>query len=178
MAAHGGPTGNRRLDNVLLEGGAAQLVGTLRSAGHPGLDRAELVVRLPSPGDSDYRPSMDLLWVRFSFPATESRFFVDDVVWEEVVAHDEWQSWQKQGMDLHSLVADPLFVDRDHDDFRLRPESPAWALGVQPIPWDRIGPYASPLRASWPIIESAGAREMLRDGRPGAHTSTAEATSQ
>lgn len=46
---------------------------------------------------------------------------------------------------------DPLFVDRDKLDFRLKPESPAFKLGFQAIPMDRIGLYASPLRASWPV---------------------------
>ncbi len=72
---------------------------------------------------------------------------------------NEWQSWQARGMDVHALVADPLFIDAAHDDYRLRPDSPAFALGFKPIPVEQIGPYASPLRASWPIIEAEGARE-------------------
>jgi hypothetical protein len=46
---------------------------------------------------------------------------------------------------------DPLFVDAARQDFRLQPESPAWQLGFQEIPLARIGPYASPERASWPL---------------------------
>jgi len=47
--------------------------------------------------------------------------------------------------------ADPGFVDAAKDDYRLRPDSPAWALGFQPIPWDQIGLYRDPSRASWPV---------------------------
>lgn len=47
--------------------------------------------------------------------------------------------------------ADPGFVDCAKDDYRLRPDSPAWKLGFQPIPWDQIGLYRSPQRASWPV---------------------------
>jgi len=47
------------------------------------------------------------------------------------------------------------------DDWRIRPDSPAFKIGFQPIPVDKIGPYKDPLRASWPIIEAAGAREWL-----------------
>ena len=79
----------------------------------------------------------------------------------EVESLDEWQSLQTLGFDRNSLVADPLFVAPDKDDWRLRPDSPAFKLGFQPIPVDKIGPYQDPLRVSWPIIEAAGAREWL-----------------
>ena len=38
------------------------------------------------------------------------------------------------------LDTDPKFVDEAKDDFRLRPESPAWKLGFREIPIGRIGP--------------------------------------
>ena len=47
--------------------------------------------------------------------------------------------WQRLGYDTHSVLADPLFVDPEHDDYRLRPESPALKLGFRPIPIERIG---------------------------------------
>jgi parallel beta-helix repeat protein len=47
--------------------------------------------------------------------------------------------WQKRGFDRDSLVADPLFVDAEHDDYALRPESPALKLGFQPIDTSKIG---------------------------------------
>jgi parallel beta-helix repeat protein len=48
--------------------------------------------------------------------------------------------WQKMGFDTHSVVADPLFVDPQHDDYRLKPESPALKLGFQQIDASQIGP--------------------------------------
>jgi hypothetical protein len=47
--------------------------------------------------------------------------------------------WQKHGQDVHSVVADPLFVDPDHDDFTLKPGSPATKLGFQPIDMSQVG---------------------------------------
>ena len=43
---------------------------------------------------------------------------------------------------------DPKFVDAKAGDFRLRGDSPARKLGFQPIPFDKIGLYPDPRRAS------------------------------
>ncbi len=52
---------------------------------------------------------------------------------------DEWRAWQSHGWDTHSIVADPLFVDWKHDDWRLKPQSPAFKLGFNVIPVEKIG---------------------------------------
>jgi hypothetical protein len=70
-----------------------------------------------------------------------------------------WEGWKRRGFDTHSVVADPLFVDPEKDDYRLRPDSPAFKLGFEPIPVEKIGPYEDPLRATWPIVEAEGVRE-------------------
>lgn len=56
------------------------------------------------------------------------------------IAGGTWSQWRARGHDTHSVIADPLFVDPDRDDFRLRPESPAFALGFRPIDLRRVGP--------------------------------------
>lgn len=50
-----------------------------------------------------------------------------------------WGQWQAAGFDLHSIIANPQFVDAAHDDYRLRPTSPAFGLGFQALPLDKIG---------------------------------------
>ncbi len=64
-----------------------------------------------------------------------------------------WAEWQGRGKDVHSRYADPLFVAPEEGDFRLKPESPAFALGFQPYDVKQAGPriktgpttYQSPL---------------------------------
>jgi len=46
---------------------------------------------------------------------------------------DSLAEWQKRGQDVHSFVADPLFVDPEHGDFTVKPGSPAEQIGFQPI---------------------------------------------
>jgi len=44
---------------------------------------------------------------------------------------EKWR--EERGQDLHSIIADPLFVDPDNADFRLKPNSPALQIGFQPF---------------------------------------------
>jgi len=48
--------------------------------------------------------------------------------------------WRRRGMDLHSIIADPLFVDPEHGDFSLRAGSPARGVGFEPIDVRDVGP--------------------------------------
>lgn len=48
--------------------------------------------------------------------------------------------WQTSGLDAHSVVADPGFVDAENGDFQLKPNSPALALGFVPIDMSDVGP--------------------------------------
>lgn len=63
--------------------------------------------------------------------------------------------WQKEGNDQHSLNTDPLFVNPEKRDFRLKPESPVFKLGFKPIDASLIGVYGSPdwiaLAKSFPL---------------------------
>ena len=48
--------------------------------------------------------------------------------------------WKAHGQDVHSLIADPLFVDPARDDFSLKPGSPAFKIGFKPIDLSHVGP--------------------------------------
>ena len=71
-----------------------------------------------------------------------------------------WDEWRQLGSDAHSIISDPLFVDPEKRDYRLKPDSPALKQGFKPIPIEEIGPYHSDLRASWPVVEAQGASDL------------------
>lgn len=52
---------------------------------------------------------------------------------------ETFAKWRELGYDAHSVMADPKFVDPEHDDYRLQPESPALKLGFQPLDISQIG---------------------------------------
>ncbi len=57
---------------------------------------------------------------------------------------------------------DPRFVDAAKDNYRLRPESPAFKLGIKPLAVDQMGLVASEERASWPVKHEVR-QDMGRD---------------
>jgi len=78
---------------------------------------------------------------------------------KDVTEDKEWEEWHKLGQDNNSIFTDPLFIDAENGDYRLRSDSPAFKLGFKEIPIAEIGLYKDDLRASWPIVEAEGARE-------------------
>ena len=51
------------------------------------------------------------------------------------------EQWQRLRFDQHSIVADPMFVDPDTGDYRVKPGSPALLLGFQNFQMDNFGVY-------------------------------------
>lgn len=68
------------------------------------------------------------------------------------------------------LEEDPQFVRPERftppalelrpTDFALKPSSPAFRLGFQPLPLEKIGLYQSPERASWPVKHKVRTEEI------------------
>ena len=121
--------------------------------------RCETSFYLPKPGDADYDDRVTSLSLHFQFHSSQGWAEISDLRLEQVEPATEWEAWQMAGADTHSVVADPLFVNPEHGNFTLKPESPALKLGFEPIPFDKIGPYQDQARATWPIREAEGARE-------------------
>jgi hypothetical protein len=60
---------------------------------------------------------------------------------EQLIFGDKrFAEWQAAGQDHQSLVADPMFADPEHGDFRLRPGSPAAQIGFEPWALSAVGP--------------------------------------
>ena len=99
----------------------------------------EATGRMLRENEAGWKSWMTAFWLRVDCHEPKGQVFFDDVRITEAEPLDEWAAWQNAGWDKHSLVADPLFMDWKHDDFRLKPESPAFKLGFKKIPVEEIG---------------------------------------
>jgi hypothetical protein len=68
---------------------------------------------------------------------------------------------QQSQRDAHSIVADALFVDPEHGDFRVKDDSPALKLGFVNFPMDRFGVQNPELKAiartpDMPTVQDSG----------------------
>jgi len=52
-----------------------------------------------------------------------------------------FKEWQERGHDTDSIIADPMFVDAENFDFRLKPNSPALKIGFKPFDYSKAGVY-------------------------------------
>jgi parallel beta-helix repeat protein len=62
------------------------------------------------------------------------------VGWPVEFSKWSFEEWQKRGQDIHSLIANPLFVDPQHGDFSLESGSPATKVGFKAIDLSKAGP--------------------------------------
>ena len=82
-----------------------------------------------------------------------------NVVARNICWNGKWGSTEPKALPYvafkdNLLDTDPRF--RDASSFELPNDSPAFKLGFQTIPFDKIGLYPSEDRASWPVEHSAG----------------------
>jgi parallel beta-helix repeat protein len=77
----------------------------------------------------------------FDVPAARAISQADENVFFNTAGAASYLERQRRiGLERHSLLADPLFVDPAKQDYRLQPGSPALKLGFEPINVARIGP--------------------------------------
>ncbi|MCS6950040.1 MAG: DUF5123 domain-containing protein, partial [bacterium] len=92
-------------------------------------------------GDNQYKLDYNLYWREGS---GEVRFV--DLTFEQ---------WRAKGQDVHSVIADPLFVAPDKGDFRLRAGSPATKIGFQPIDISKAGRLTNKKKGGTPLAPPA-----------------------
>ena len=87
-----------------------------------------------------------------------NQFRFDNNIYYDVsggkVQFSQWsfEDWQKRGQDLHSAIANPLFLDPERGDFSLDAASPALKMGFKPIDVSTVG-LRSNVQRSLPGIE-------------------------
>ncbi len=80
-----------------------------------------------------------------------------NVIAHNIFVRGRWNGIRKKAQPYVTLKdnlidEDPHFVDAAHENFQLRDDSPAFKkIGFQRIPFEKIGLYKSPERASWPV---------------------------
>ena len=167
--------GNVFRDNVVADNGAAACFGSFEMAGEPCRDLTLERNVFADSGPAVYsfqNWSADRFAVadRNLFYDPDGSYLVDGV--PGVTDLDGWRS-HSAGHDRASLTADPRFMDARHGDFRLRHDSPAWTLGIEPVDLAAIGlqpehPFADPDDAVAAVIVAA------EDGRPFVRLSVGE----
>ncbi len=95
---------------------------------------------------------------------TMDRNLYSDVSGEDMdFAGMDFDEWQAKGHDQNSVVRDPGFVDPEHYDFRLQPDSPAFDLGFEAIDPAEIGLYGEP---AWVNAPKQIVRQEIEIPRP------------
>ena len=119
----------------------------------------EFIFRIPGPGERGYHEADEGLPRKIDFPDPGGSLLVNTCRSTRLPCSTSGPRGNRSGWTGTRRSPIRSSSIRDHDDYRLRPGSPAFELGFQPIPVENIGPYRDELRATWPIVEAAGLRE-------------------
>lgn len=108
----------------------------------------EWVFSVPVQGQAGWHPKMNTFSARVEWRAEDGWLEVAGLGLQRVEMRSEWESWREKGVDQGSLVADPKFEEGDPK--RLSKDSPAWLLGFERIPVEKIGLYSDEWRSGLP----------------------------
>ena len=116
-----------------------------------GYRRANVAVDEPPIHNHNYTYENNIVWsssgsifqIRGKFDAETFRKVNNNVYYNPDGTYSFRQvtldRWRRMELDTHTKFADPLFVDRKNHDYRLKPDSPAFALGFQEIDTSHVG---------------------------------------
>ena len=95
-------------------------------------------------------PESDMYRSRGEFEASKNADIDGNLYWcahgdvsKKAFRGSDWSAWRASGNDEHGAVADPLFIDPEHGDWRLRTDSPALKMGFEPFDWRDSGVFPS-----------------------------------
>ncbi|MFC1739324.1 right-handed parallel beta-helix repeat-containing protein [Planctomycetota bacterium] len=127
---------NTIYNNIFVEGGRAQY--NYSGGPHEKIRLLRNIIYFSNPDGVLYRISGDSVPMESDYNLifnTKGK----DLVIGGLPGVTTFQDWQKRGFDTHSVIADPMFVDPENDNYSLRPESPAFKLGFKPIDLSMVG---------------------------------------
>ena len=81
-------------------------------------------------------------WHKFNL-FTDNNIYWDTRTKDIMFADQDFRAWKKSGKDIHSRVADPMFVDPGKFDFSFRRTSVIRGIGFVPFDWTKAGVYGT-----------------------------------
>ncbi|MDX9948317.1 MAG: right-handed parallel beta-helix repeat-containing protein, partial [Bacteroidales bacterium] len=81
-------------------------------------------------------------WHKFNL-LTDNNVYWDTRTKDIKFADQDFSTWKKAGKDIHSLIADPMFVDPEKFDFNFRRSSVIRRIGFVPFDWTNAGVYGA-----------------------------------
>lgn len=129
-------TDNVLRNNILAFGAIAEVTSSNRDDPPPTItvEGNIILTRLPR------MHAYEMLWTAKNFAMDRNLYYRiggEPFDWPGDRTFQEWQEWT--GQDRRSIIADPMFVDPENGDFRLKTGSPAERIGFRPIDTSRIG---------------------------------------
>lgn len=91
-----------------------------------------------------------------------SNCYWDTDGWDMDFCGGSFKDWQNRGRDAGSIFADPMFEDIKAFDFRLKPGSPALAIGIRSLDLSSAGLYGDPAWTGAPAAVTHAAGELSK----------------